>query len=570
MRDKENKLEEQKNGIITVIEKQEELEKNKEEIKLKTLLEKAKEENEIISKNKKKRKLVLILSITLLLIIILLLTIFAIINIGNEKILKGVHIDQINVSKMTKEEAQTTLEEIYSKRAANEIYLKYGEFESTTTYNALEVEYQIEQAIEQAYQIGRRGSLLKDNLEIIDVWLNGIQIDLEVKIDEEMLSQVVENINNSIQGAVIQTDYYQDGEKLIITSGKQGVKVEETKLFEEINKIVKNGTEIQTIEIPVVTAMPDPIDIEKIHQEVYKEVQNAYYTKEPFMIYPESNGIDFDVENAKLLLQETKEQYEIPLIITKPTKTTQEIGTEAFPDLLAKFSTNYKVSEVNRTTNLRLAANKINGTILLPGEEFSYNKTVGERTEKAGFKSAAIFSNGKVVDGLGGGICQISTTLYDAVVMANLEVTERRNHQFVTSYVSAGKDATVVWGSQDFKFKNTREYPIRITATVEGGVATVQIWGLKEDIEYEITIETKKTATISYTTQYVQDESLPAGQQKVVQEGSNGRKVEAYKVTRLNGQVISTTLLSKDTYNAKKKIVHVGTARQKVEVPENE
>ena len=559
----ENKLEKQKNSTVTVIEKP-------EDIKLKTLIENTKEENHISSKNKMKRKLGLLLGIAVILIIITFLTIFAVTNIGNNKILKGVQIAQIDVSNMTKEDAKAMLEEFYSKKAENEIYLKHGEFESTTTYQALEVEYQIEQAIEQAHQVGRSGNLVIDNLEILKVWIYGITIDLDVTIDEEMLHQVVENINNSIQGAVIQSDYYLDGESLIITSGKQGIKVEETKLFEEMHKIVKNETETQTIEIPVITALPEPIDIEKIHKEVYKEVQNAYYTKEPFAIYPESNGIDFDVENAKLLLQEQKEQYEIPLIITKPTKTTQEIGTEAFPDLLATFSTKYQASNINRTTNLRLAANKVNGTILLPGEEFSYNKTVGERTAKAGFKSAAIFSGGKVVDGLGGGICQISTTLYDAVVMANLEITERRNHQFVTSYVPAGKDATVVWGSQDFKFKNTRKYPIRITASVEGGVATVQVWGLKEEIEYEITIETKKTATISYTTQYVQDASLPAGQQKVVQEGSNGRKVEAYKVTRLNGQVISTTLLSKDTYNAMKKIVHVGTAGQKEEVKENE
>ena len=199
--------------------------------------------------------------------------------------------------------------------------------------------------------------------------------------------------------------------------------------------------------------------------------------------------------------------------------------------------------------------------MLLPGEEFSYNKTLGERTVAAGYKMAATFSGGKVVDGIGGGICQISSTLYDAVVMANLDVTVRRNHQFVTSYVPAGHDATVVWGSQDFKFKNTRKYPVRITATVQGGVATVQVWGLKEEVEYDITIETKKISTIAYTTQYIQDASLPAGEQKVVQNGSNGRKVEAYKVKRLNGKVVSTTLLSKDTYNAMKKIVHVGTGQ---------
>ena len=195
----------------------------------------------------------------------------------------------------------------------------------------------------------------------------------------------------------------------------------------------------------------------------------------------------------------------------------------------------------------------------MPGEEFSYNKVVGERTIAAGYKMAATFSGGKVVDGLGGGICQISSTLYDAVVMANLDVTVRRNHQFVTSYLPGGKDATVVWGSQDFKFVNSRKYPIRLTATVSGGVATIQVWGLKEEVEYDITIETKKTATIPYTTQYINDSSLPVGTQKVEQNGSNGSKYEAYKVKKLNGEVVSRTLLSKDTYNAKKKIVRIGT-----------
>ena len=300
----------------------------------------------------------------------------------------------------------------------------------------------------------------------------------------------------------------------------------------------------------------------KIHDEIYKEVKDAYYTKDPFTIHPEENGIDFDVEAAKAMLQEEKPEYEIALKITKPKKTVKDIGTEAFPDLLATFSTNYQASNVSRTTNLKLASNKISGTVILPNEEFSYNKVVGERTISAGYKMAATYSNGQVVDGLGGGICQISSTLYDAVVMANLNVTTRRNHQFVTSYVPAGKDATVVWGAQDFKFVNSRKYPVRIVATVEGGVATVQIWGIKEEVEYNISIETKKVATIEYTTQYVQDASLPVGQQKVIQAGNNGRKVEAYKVTKLNGQVVSTTLLSRDTYNAMKRIVHVGAGQQ--------
>lgn len=555
-------MEEEKNTSIQMLEKTEE---NKDAMKTENLEQAKEKENQTILEEKKKSKLGLILLITIIILILLgtFSTIFAVINIKNEKIIKGIHIAQIDISNMTKEQAKTTIEEIYSKKEENEIYLKNGEFETTTTYKALEVQYKIDEAIEDAYEIGRSGNLFKDNFGIIKAKIQGTQIELEATIDEEMLDQVAQNINNSIEGAVIQPSYYRkdNKDKLIITVGKEGLQVDSEELYKRIYKIVKEQQETNIVEIPLTTVQPDKINIEKIHQEVYKEVKDAYYTKEPFTIYPEIEGVDFDVENAKLLLEEQKEEYEIPLIITKPAKTTRNIGTEAFPDLLSTFSTNYQASNVNRTTNLRLASNKINGTVLLPGEEFSYNKTVGERTVSAGFKEAAVFNAGRVENGLGGGICQISSTLYDAVVMANLDVTVRRNHQFVTSYVKAGADATVVWGSQDFKFKNTRKYPVRITATVEGGVATVQVWGVKEEVEYDITIETKKTATISYTTQYIQDASLPAGQQKVVQSGNNGQKVEAYKVTKLNGQVISTTLLSKDTYNAMKKIVHVGTGQ---------
>lgn len=572
MEEIKNETKEQKNDTVQVLEKTEDLEKKEEKVKNENdekeetnieLVPKEETNQEEPQKKRKKGIILLIILIVLIVIIGILSTIFAVINLGNTKIMKGITIGKIDVSNMTKEEAKQTLNEIYSAKAKNEIYLKYGENETAITYEALEVEYQIDNAVTEAYEVGRQGNIFKDNIEILKTWIKGKNIELSVTIDTEMVSQISQNINNSLEGAVVQPSYYIEDSKLIITSGKTGNQVDEKELLRQIYTILKEDNEIsQSITIPTITVEPQEIDIEKIHEEVYKQVQDAYYTKEPFTIYPESDGIDFDIENAKIILAEAKEEYEIPLIITKPTKTVKEIGTEAFPDKLGTCSTSYNAGNKNRTTNLILAAEKINGTVLLPGEEFSYNKTVGERTISAGFKEAAVYSNGQVVDGLGGGICQISSTLYDAVIFANLNVTERRNHQFVTSYLPAGKDATVVWGSQDFKFVNTRKYPIRIEATVSGGVATITIWGVKEDVEYDISIETKKIATIAYTTQYIQDSSLPVGKEVVQQAGSNGRKVEAYKVVKLNGQVVSTTLLSKDTYNAMKRIVRVGTKPQ--------
>lgn len=545
-------------------------EKNAEEQKQVNLEINTKKENNekteniiITDKNNKKSKVWIIVSVIILLLIILMLilsTIFAIINSRTNKIVKGIYIESVDVSNITEEEAKSILTELSDKTKQNEILFKYKEIETPITYEALEVNFDIDSAIKEAYSLGRSGNIFQNNFEILKTWINGKKIKLNFNIDEDVIKQVCENINNTSVDAVVEPSYYVENEKLIITSGKKGIKVKEDELLQTIRDTIKiNGDSSVIIDVKVDEVEPSAIDLEKIRSEIYKEVKDAYYTTNPFTIYPEVNGVDFDIENAKTIISEPKEQYEIPLIITKANKTVQEIGTEAFPDLLATFSTNYNAGDTNRTTNLKLSAGKINGTVLLPGDEFSYNKIVGERTIEAGYKMAATFSGGKVVDGLGGGICQISSTLYDAVVMANLDVTVRRNHQFVTSYLPGGKDATVVWGSQDFKFVNSRKYPVRITATVSGGVATVQVWGVKEEVEYDITIETKKTATIPYTTQYVKDSTLPKGTQKVVQNGNNGSKYEAYKVMRLNGEVVSRTLLSKDTYNAKNKIVKIGT-----------
>ena len=333
--------------------------------------------------------------------------------------------------------------------------------------------------------------------------------------------------------------------------------------MEAIERLKNNLNDINSnqeyIEIPVANKMPEKIDIDKIHEEIYKEVQDAYYTKDPFTIHPEVEGIDFNLEEAKALLQEDKEQYEINLIITKPKVTTSQIGSEAFPDLLGKYSTNYDASLNDRTTNLKIACQKINDKVVLPGETFSYNKTLGERTASAGYKNAKVYENGEVVDGIGGGICQISSTLYNAVLKANMEVTERRNHQFVTSYTPAGTDATVVYGLTDFKFKNTRTYAIKIKASCSNGIATVSVYGIKEENEYVVSLNTKTISTIPYTVKYIDDNTLSPGTEKVKQQGANGTITETYITKSLNGKVVSSKLLSKDTYNAMQRIILRGT-----------
>lgn len=261
--------------------------------------------------------------------------------------------------------------------------------------------------------------------------------------------------------------------------------------------------------------------------------------------------MDFSIsmEEAQNLLNTSSDQtVTIPLKITLPNVTTNQIGTEAFPDLLATYSTTFSVSNTNRTTNIRLASNKINGVVLMPGEEFSYNKVVGQRTAAAGYKTAAVYVNGRVENGIGGGICQVSSTLYNTALRANLEIVQRSNHRFATGYVPLSTDATVSWGGPEFIFKNSRKYPVKVVSIVNGGKITVSIYGCKEEVEYEVVIQSQTLQTIPMKTVYRTNTSLPKGTKKTVQKGHGGYKSRAYRILKLNGTVVSKQLLSTDTY----------------------
>lgn len=536
-------------------------EKEDKKVKISNEKEQKTTENKNKVKKETKRTFLPITIIGIILLIgIIISTIFALININNENIISGIKIEGIDISGLSKEEAKNKIELIYNEKKQKDILLKYEDYDATINPELLETNYKIEKAIEEAVSIGKNSNIFINNYNIIFAMMGKKNIKIEMTINEETTKQTIEDISSKIPNAVIEPDYYIENNKLIITKGKEGLKVDTEKLIEKLKENLDNiNTNQEYIEIPVTNKKPEEIDIEKIHNEIYKEVQDAYYTKDPFTIHPEVEGIDFNLEEAKKILEEEREQYEITLTITKPKITTSQIGSEAFPDLLATYSTNYDASDISRTTNLRIACQKINDKVILPGEIFSYNKALGERTYAAGYKNAKVYENGQVVDGIGGGICQISSTLYNSVLMSNMDIVERRNHQFVTSYTPAGRDATVVYGQIDFRFKNTRTYAVKIKAGITNGVATVSIYGIKEDNEYSVSFSTKTISSIPFTVKYVEDNTLAVGTEKIRQKGANGIITETYIIKSLNGKVISTKLLSKDTYNAMQKIILKGT-----------
>lgn len=479
------------------------------------------------SKIKKGIQISAITLASILFIIVIVVSVFSIINSKDTKIKKGVSIEGINVSGLSKEEAKNKIQTELLDKLDKTIYFQYGENVYSLALEQLEVKYLLDQAIEQAYNIGRTGSIIQRDLRVLTLKKQPENIKIDVTYDDVTLDACILDISAKLPEQVEQPSYYIENGELIITSGKVGkaAQNDETKqiVADALNN--KNYNDVY-YDIPTYDKYPDKIDVEQIHSEIYKEVQDAYYTAEPRMVYPEETGIDFaeSIETVKEQIEaEDKKEYTVALKFTPANITLNDLGLEAFPDQLATYSTWY-IGSNNRYQNLVVAANKINGTVIMPGETFSYNSTVGERTIAAGFREATVFENNQAVSGLGGGICQVSTTLYNAVLYSNLDVVERTNHMFLSTYFTGGRDATVAWGSLDFKFKNNRNYPIKIVAGVENGGVHVSIYGLKTPDDYQVEIFSNYIGSGTYQT---------------------------YKKLIKDGQEVSTELISTDTYHGR-------------------
>ena len=515
-------------------------------------------------KNKNPKKKIFIISI-LIIFLLFISTIFAIVNMNNTNIISGVKVEGIDISKMSKEEAENVINDKIQVILKRDITLKLDEYTTTITPEQIEMKFDYEGALNKAQNIAKTNNILIDNYQILKTNILKTNINMQITYNKEILSDMIKNINLEIPEAVKQVTYEINDDKLIITNGKSGIEVQEDKLEEQIIDNIKDQLKdvINDIKIPTKKVEAKKIDIEKIHDEIYKEAKDAYIEDEPFKLHVEENGLDFNIsmEEAKRIISEEKEEYERPLKITKPKVKTEDLGDKIFKQTLSKYTTIYDAGNKSRANNIALACKTINGTIILPGETFSYNKVLGNTTKEKGYQLGGAYVGGKVVKAYGGGICQVSTTLYNSVLYANLEIVERYNHSYAVSYVPAGRDATVSYGGKDFKFKNNRKYPIKIVANAKNGVVNISLKGIKEDKEYDIEISSSVLSTTPFETTYQDNNTLAEGKQKIIQKGHNGYKSKAYKIVKYNGKVISKTLLSSDTYKPMNRIIEKGTKK---------
>lgn len=275
---------------------------------------------------------------------------------------------------------------------------------------------------------------------------------------------------------------------------------------------------------------------------------------------PEVSGFSVDQESfLPAIIEGLRSDGNIQIPIQEAPKKIPDDVLATITDVISEYSTNFPRGQVSRNTNLRLASSKIDGKILMPGEVFSFNQTVGQRTIEDGYKLAGIYRNGKHDIGLAGGICQVSGTLYNAALLANLKIKERRNHSMPVAYLPVGRDATVDYGSADLKFINSTDHPIAIYSKFVTGRLTFGVLGKKEP-GLQVKLATTDHKSWSRGVQYVVDKNLSPGKTKVVEKGSSGHSINVYRIVLKNGVEVAREFLGHSKYAGGVRIVARGPA----------
>lgn len=345
---------------------------------------------------------------------------------------------------------------------------------------------------------------------------------------------------------------------LVLNTGTPEYDVDFSGLYAKILDAYNSG--IFRVKLDGTAVEPKGLDLDAIYQSLYVAPVDAVLDEDTFEVTHETYGYHFDLEYAKnlLALAGYGATIEIPMERIAPTVFAEDISGMLYRDVLASYSTPHTSDEA-RNTNLTLACQAINGYILLPGETFSYNEVVGERTEEKGYKGAGAYENGLTVTTIGGGVCQVSSTIYYCCLVADLNIVSQRAHSYIPSYMPAGTDAAVSWPNLHFKFRNNTNYPIRIEADVSGGYVNVKLIGTDEK-DYYIVLETETVATHKYETvyeEYAPDNAEGYYDGQVLVTPYSGADVKTYKCkySKQTNELISREYYSTSYYSKRDRVV---------------
>ena len=395
-----------------------------------------------------------------------------------------------------------------------------------------------------------------------------------VQMDEEKVMPILQAVTDKLQSTLTQHSYQVTGkapesytaidetcsQKITFKLGTPGISVDPALIYDAILSAYAQGNFSFEYSFPI--EEPDALDLEKIFSEECVAAINAVVDTETWKISDESLGYGFDTKAASEALETASygDSLSFDFIWLEPADTKESLTNAMFCDVLGQ-ATASSGWDANRNTNIRLSSNAVNGTILLPGEIFSFNNTTGKRTAEKGYKEGGAYIGGEVVQAIGGGICQVSSAIYYASVIADMEIIERYKHAYATGYLPNGTDATVSWGALDFRFRNNSDRPIKIEVIPNGGTVTVRILGV-ETRDYYVKFISQHIRTIPYETKeevYAPDNAEGYTDGQVISKSSpcNGYECKSYrnKYDRETNKLISSTLENHDTYGKRDKVV---------------
>lgn len=405
-------------------------------------------------------------------------------------------------------------------------------------------------------------------------------VDLGGLSKEEAISSLNEKLSNLIMDKKL--DVLVGDKKLELSYSEINPKYDTEAIAEEAfnygkdggvfakNSLIKNNDDIN-IEAKI-TYDEESLKVfeEKVKAEVNVEPKNATIeiNSGNIVVTPEVVGKQIDDEELhnKLVENINGDPSSIVELTFELKEEQAKIKAEDLNKITGKisgYSSNYKDSGDGRVKNMQIAAQTVNGTVVMPGEEFSYNELIGDTTPDKGYEKANTYIGNEIVPDYGGGICQVSTTLYRAAMRANLRSTERMNHSLTVSYSEPGLDATVAYGVIDYKFKNSYDFPVYIQGYVGGGTVTFNIYGNVEGMggkTYELVNEVHEK--YNPEVKYEDDPTMEEGTEKVVSYGMPGYKASSYQITYENGVEVDRKLIATDVYMTTNTVIKRGTKKK--------
>ncbi|WP_297637560.1 VanW family protein [uncultured Clostridium sp.] len=422
-----------------------------------------------------------------------------------EKIYPGVKVKGVDLSGKTAKEAKDLLNEsLVNKINDKDILIKVGDKEYKAKYNEVGGAYDIDKAVIDAINYEKDGNIFKQNSIIQGKEKDLDEVEVNFLYDDKKLEEFKKKVVSKVNIKPKDATIRIDGNNKQITDEVIGKKLDK-KILDENLRAHLNG----------------------------------------------------DLNEGTVL--------NLEYIEDKPKKTREELSK--IKDIMGSFESSFSTSTVARSANIAAAVSFVDGTVLMPGEEFSYDKATS--TDKSKYHQAPVYINNKIEMDIGGGICQVSSALYRANMEANVRATERHNHSLTVSYSKPSLDATVAWGYLDYRFKNPYDFPIYIKGTSDGKVIRFYIYGDKSGMKgrtYEMQNEIVKT--IPPNEKIVNDPNLEEGKRVVESTGQAGYVSKGYQLTYENGKLISKELISTDTYATTDTVIKVGT--KKVEAKKEE